>query len=99
MSTETQTKKMSKNFLQTSHQMFADNMQRISGQMEEVNTQERAKLMGVPYLNFHTFPPDLNTLGLISEEEARQLQAVPFFREQNHLRIAAVNPKDPAVQA
>jgi type IV pilus assembly protein PilB len=62
--------------------------------MEEANTEEQAKSLGLGYINLHAFPADLNTLALFSEVEAQQAEAVPFSRDHNELRIAAVNPQN-----
>jgi hypothetical protein len=71
---------MLKRFLQTSPGGIHDSLKRISSQMEEANTEEKAKSLGLPYINMHSFPVDLNTLSLFSEEEARAYEAIPFFR-------------------
>lgn len=90
---------MLKRFLQTTPGGIHDSLQRISNQMEEANTEEKAKSLGLPYINMHSFPADLNTLSLFSEEEARAYEAVPFFREHRELRVGAINPTNPALLA
>lgn len=70
----------------------------MNRQMEEANTEEKAKLLGLPYVNLHAFPVDLNTLALFSRTEAEEALAVPFFREHNELRIAAVDPENPLLK-
>ncbi|MBL8031138.1 MAG: type II/IV secretion system protein [Candidatus Doudnabacteria bacterium] len=90
---------MLKRFLQTSPTGIHDSLKRISNQMEEANTEEKAKALGLPYINMHSFPADLNTLSLFSEEEARVYEAVPFFREHHELRVGAINPNNPALLA
>lgn len=90
---------MLKRFLQTSPGGIHDSLKRISSQMEEANTEEKAKSLGLPYINMHSFPVDLNTLSLFSEEEARAYEAIPFFRENHELRVGVINPNNPALRA
>lgn len=85
---------MSKNFLQSNKTTISDSLSRMNRQMEEANTEEKARLFGLPYVNLHVFPVDLNTLSLFSEPEATAAEAVPFSREHNELRIALVDPNN-----
>ncbi len=90
---------MSKNFLQSNKTTLSDSLSRMNRQMEEANTEEKAKLLGLPYVNLHAFPADLNTLSLFSEAEASAAEAVPFSREHNELRVAAVDPRNELLQS
>lgn len=89
---------MSKNFLQSNKTTLSDSLSRMNRQMEEANTEEKARLFGLPYVNLHAFPADLNTLSLFSEPEATEAEAVPFSRDHNELRIAAVDPHNQLLQ-
>jgi type II secretory ATPase GspE/PulE/Tfp pilus assembly ATPase PilB-like protein len=63
--------------------------------IEETQAQHTAGLYHLPYLNMQNFPLDLNSLSLISEDQARASESVPFFKEGRELKIATVNPKNP----
>ncbi len=83
---------MNKSFLATSP---ADLHRALEEEKEHIREQEigkQANLLHLPYINLRGFPIDLTVLGLFTEQEARQFQAVPFFREHHDLRIAAVEP-------
>ncbi len=89
---------MNTNFLQTGKDTVANSLAHLNRQMEEANTEEKAKLLGLPYVNLHAFPTDLNTLSLFSEVEVTSLQGVPFSRDKNELKIATTNPTNPNLQ-
>ena len=44
-------------------------------------------------MDLHNFPVDLNTLGMLTKEEAENLQAVFFYKDGKDLRIGAVDPR------
>lgn len=67
----------------------------LNRQMQERETQARASSLGLPYIDLHNFPVDLNVLGMFTEDEAREMGAVPFYKEQNDLRIGVTNPDHP----
>jgi len=67
----------------------------LNRQMQERETQARASSLGLPYIDLHNFPVDLNVLGMFTEEEAREMGAVPFYKEQADLRIGVTNPDHP----
>jgi type II secretory ATPase GspE/PulE/Tfp pilus assembly ATPase PilB-like protein len=90
---------MLKHFLQTGQGSFTDSLGRMNRQMEEANTEEQARQAGLPYVNLHAFPADLNTLALFSEAEAASLQSVPFSKEHDELRIATVDPRSTGLQS
>lgn len=90
---------MSKNFLQSNKTTLSDSLSRMNRQMEEANTEEKARLFGLPYINLHAFPADLNTLSFFSEAEATEAEAVPFSRDHTELRIAAVDSNNPLLKA
>lgn len=89
---------MNKRFLQTNKISVNDSLGRMNRQMEEANTEEKAKLLGLAYINLHAFPADLNTLSLFSETEARQAESLPFSKEHNELRLATTNPSNPLLK-
>lgn len=66
--------------------------------LEEEEAVKRAQVAGLPYINLHNFPIDLNILGLMSENDARQSESLIFYKDKNDLRIACLNPKNPLLQ-
>ncbi|MCL5009033.1 MAG: Flp pilus assembly complex ATPase component TadA, partial [Patescibacteria group bacterium] len=67
----------------------------LNRQMQERETQARAGALGLPYIDLHNFPIDLNVLGMFTEEEAKEMGAVPFYKEQTDLRIGITDPDHP----
>ncbi|MFH1745081.1 MAG: GspE/PulE family protein, partial [bacterium] len=65
---------------------------------EERSAEARATDMSLPYVNLFGFPISPEALKLIDEKEAKELQAVCFFYDGEHIRIAAVHPEDEKVK-
>lgn len=63
--------------------------------MEEAQAQRVAATHHLPYLNMQNFPLDLNSLALITREQAMAAESVPFFKEGKDLKIATTNPTNP----
>lgn len=64
----------------------------MSRQLEEVNAEEQAKLAGLPYIDLHLSPADLNAISLFTEDEAEQAEGLPFSKDHTTIRIATTNP-------
>lgn len=86
---------MSKNFLAQTPADLVRSMDDVNRRMEEQQSQAQAAAFGLPYIDLHQFPVDLNVLGIFLEEEAKEIGAVPFYKELKDLRIGATNPKHP----
>jgi len=71
----------------------------VNRKMQEEETKAKASSLGLPYVDLYNFPIDFNVLGLLSKEEAESAQAVAFFKDQNDLRIGALDPASPALKA
>lgn len=63
--------------------------------IEESQAKRRAEIYQLPYLNMRSFPLDLNSMALITKEEAKAAQAIPFYKEGRELKIAITNPANP----
>ena len=63
----------------------------------EQATEEDANALGVPYINLFGFSISPEALVLISEEDAREINALCFFYDGTKIRIAALNPMDERV--
>lgn len=66
--------------------------------MQEKEAQAQAQTLGLPYVNLHSFPLDLNVLSYFTEAEAKQAESVPFFKEVHDVRIATINPNNPLLK-
>lgn len=86
-----------KNFLQNNNSAI-DSIFKMNRKMQEANAEEKAKSLGLPYVNFNQLPADLNAMSYFSATEAEQYKAVPFFQEGTALKIAAVEPEMPALR-
>ncbi len=67
-------------------------MHEVNRKMAEQEAQARAGSLGLPYIDLHNFPIDLNVLGMLTKEEAIAAEAVPFYRENTDMRIGVMNP-------
>lgn len=67
--------------------------------IEEREAQGRAVSLGLQYVNLLNFPLDLTALSLITEQEARDTGAVPFYKDKHDVRIGTNNPENPALKA
>jgi len=89
---------MSKTFLSGT----PDDMQRAladeTRHMQEEETASKAKALNLPYVNLQNFPLDLNVLSFFTEQEAKESQSLPFYKDGKVLRIGSTNPKNPLLQ-
>src|SRR3989344_5442594 len=53
--------------------------------------------VGLPYIDFHVFPVDAETLFLIAEKEARALNLVIFHKKDASYLFATTTPGEEAV--
>lgn len=65
----------------------------------EEETRKQAAGLGLSYINLVGFPITPDSLILIEELEAKQLQTVCFYYDQDKLRLASTQPQEPATQA
>lgn len=71
-----------------------DKMTAIALSTKERETKKLAQLHGLSYINLKGFPIGPETISLISEEESKINQTVTFFRLENEIRVACVNPEN-----
>lgn len=84
---------MSGKFLASTPQELQASLDDINRKMQEEETQAKAGVLGLPYMDLHNFPVDLTVLGLFTEQEAQEMGSIPFYKELNDIRIGTVNPK------
>lgn len=89
---------MSNHFLASTPQELQASLEEVNRKMQEEEAQAKAGSLGLPYIDLHHFPVDLSVLGLFTEEEAREMGAVPFYKEVNDLRIATTQPHHPLLR-
>ncbi len=85
----------SKHFLSSTPQDMQRALLDENRVLEEDETVKKAKLLGLPYLNLHNFPLDLNVLALFAEGEARESKSLPVYRDIHTLSLATVDPSNP----
>lgn len=83
---------MSNKFLSSTPRELQDSLDELNRKMQEEEAQAQAASLGLPYIDLHHFPVDLSVLGLFTEEEAREMGAVPFYKELGDLRIGVTQP-------
>lgn len=67
--------------------------------IEERETQRRARSLGLEYVSLQSFPMDLTALGIFSEQEAKDTESVPFYKERHDVRIGTMNPNNLQLKA
>lgn len=86
------------NFLAGTPADLQDTLNEVNRNMQEDEARAKASSLGLPYIDLHHFPVDLSVLGIFAEEEAKALQAVPFYKDLKDIKIGVVNP-DPQNKA
>ena len=65
---------------------------------KEKLTEEKARELGMNYMNLVGFPISPDVLGLIDEETAKETKALTFFRDDKTIKYATVNPDNEEIQ-
>lgn len=86
-------------FLSTNSDDLARVLQDEKRTIEEREAQGRASSLGLEYVNLQNFPMDLTALSLFSEQEAKDIEGVPFYKEKHDVRIGTPNPENPALKS
>ncbi len=84
-----------KDIFQSSPKDLQNTLSEVNRKMQEQEAHAQAAALHLPYIDLHNFPVDLNILGMFSEQEARECQSVPFYKELSDLRIATHQPNHP----
>ena len=71
-----------------------DTIYLIDREQEEQHTQERAKKLGIPYINLSDYPLLKEVLDLIPEPLALVFQIAPYLKIGRDLKVAVVDPQD-----
>ena len=81
----------------TPQAQLAAKQKEIARKEIESQTEARANLLGLDYVNLTSFPISPEALSLISEEEARAQKVVCFLYDGENLRLGVVDQNNPAV--
>lgn len=73
-------------------QKLAQKISEIDYKKHEDLVKEKAKKLGLPYIDLKGFPINSDALILIGEEEARQFKAICFFYDEEKMNVAVVDP-------
>ncbi|MBU1164432.1 GspE/PulE family protein [Patescibacteria group bacterium] len=65
---------------------------------KETESNEIARQMGIQHINLKAFPISPETLTTIEEETSKKLQAICFYRDDDAIRIGAVDPTTAGVK-
>src|SRR3989339_148899 len=76
---------------------LAEKMEEFNLETQEKNVSDKALILGFPYIDLTAFPIGPEILAEIPETEARTHQILPFFRLENQIRLACVDPDEPAI--
>ncbi|MFH1426026.1 MAG: GspE/PulE family protein [Candidatus Kerfeldbacteria bacterium] len=74
-----------------------EKMEQIRLQTLEDETRAKAELFGIPYFDLEAFPIGPEVISLIPEKDATDNKAVAFFRLEDQIRIATVDPDNPKI--
>lgn len=69
----------------------------FSLQEKEHEVQTLAREFGLPYLSLEKFPINQEALELVSEEDAKRLQLIPFLLSGREIRIGVIDPNQPGL--
>lgn len=83
---------------QEAQEKFEDKMKEIALKAQEKQVEENAAKLGIPYIQLKGFPISPEALSLIPEDQARKESVICFLYSGAEVRIAAVDPKKPAVK-
>ncbi|MDE2311561.1 MAG: type II/IV secretion system protein [Patescibacteria group bacterium] len=86
---------MANHFLASTPAELQSSLDDLNRRMEEEETKAKAGALGLPYIDLHNFPMDLQVLGLFTEAEAKEMGAVPFYKDLSDLRVGTTNPEHP----
>lgn len=78
---------------------FAKKQREIQLRDLERLTATKAQSAGVPYIDLQGFPISQEALAMIEESQAREFNMVCFYFDGKRLRLAALEPLSPVVQA
>jgi type IV pilus assembly protein PilB len=76
---------------------FKDKMTEIAIKDQERAVQRHAEELHIGYINLKGFPVAPEFLVMVPEGVARDLKVIAFFRENDELRVGAVDPADEQV--
>ncbi len=82
---------------ETPQEKFAQKMTEIKLKTLEEETRKKAASLGVDYINLVAFPISPEALQLLPRAQSREHKTIVFLYNGSEARVAAVNPKDPAV--
>ncbi|MBP6085101.1 type II/IV secretion system protein [Candidatus Gracilibacteria bacterium] len=74
-------------------------LQEVNRAFEEKEAIKKATELGISYVDLVKLPINIDLLSIVTEEECRTAQAMPFFRTGRKLRLAVVDPQYPATLA
>ncbi|MBI2099291.1 type II/IV secretion system protein [Candidatus Uhrbacteria bacterium] len=77
---------------------FEEKMTEIRLKEKEAETQTLAASLNLPYINLAGFAVSPEALTLLPKDKSAELKAIAFLYSGDEVRMAAVEPKNPALQ-
>jgi len=87
------------NFQLGKAEKLAHAVKELDRKFEEELAAKRAKELGLPYFNLYAVPIDQDALAVLTEEQARGGQLLPFYREKNYIKIGMLDPANPKLNS
>lgn len=84
--------------VRTVQEAFEEKMHEVRLKEKEVEAQQQAQTLGVPYVNLKGFPVSPEALRQVPEDLAKQLGAVCFLFTGPEIRVASTHPEAQAVK-
>ena len=66
----------------------------LDREFEEDQIAKQAKKSGLPYFNLTTFPIDNAAVILVTEQQARGAEIIPFYRDGQHVKVGMLDPNN-----
>ncbi len=66
----------------------------LDRKFEEAETERKATEQKIPYISLYGFPVDMQTLKLVSKDEAEAYRAIPFYKEGRVLKLGILDLSD-----
>ena len=78
---------------------FQTNIQNINQEFKERDVQEKAKRLGLPYVNLINMPINSDLAKIINKKDIIEAEIAIFFKSGKKLRIAVVDPDNDKTKA
>lgn len=83
----------------TMEQNVQSAIKEVNREFREREIQQKARELGIPYIDLSILPINDDMLRIISEEESKENNIIAFFQVGKKLRVALTDPDNPSTQS